>query len=100
MKFRLITDDYNTLVGMRLAGIEGEQVENTEQLISSLEKAVNDKEVGIVMLNDSLALSIPKQLLEIKKNSATLIVEIPDRNSTGSTGDSITRYVADAIGVR
>lgn len=100
MKFRLLTNDSDTLVGMRLAGIEGEKVASAEETVSALEKAISDKETGIVMINKSLASLIEKQLLEIKKNSSTLIVEIPDKNATETDTDSITKYVADAIGIK
>lgn len=100
MKFRLLTNDSDTLVGMRLAGIEGEAVFTVQEALSALEKAVNDKETGIVIINKSLALLIEKQLLEIKKNSSTLIVEIPDKNATDTDTNSITKYVADAIGIK
>ena len=29
-----------------------------------------------------------------------LVVEIPDRHSAGRSGDSITRYIREAIGVK
>lgn len=100
MKFRLLTNDGDTLVGMRLAGIEGEKAVSAEEALSALEKAVNDKDVGIVMINKSLASLIEKELLETKKSSSTLIVEIPDKNATETDTDSITKYVADAIGIK
>lgn len=100
MKFRLVTNDYDTLIGMRLAGIEGELVEKTEDLLSTLDKLSVQEDVGIIMLSNSLASSIPKQLVEIKKNSKALIVEIPDKDNSDMSSDSITRYVADAIGIK
>lgn len=100
MKFRLLTNDGDTLVGMRLAGIEGELAQTADQAVDALEKAVDDMETGIVMINKSLASLIEKQLLEVKKKSSTLIVEIPDKNATETDTDSITKYVADAIGIK
>lgn len=100
MKFRLVTNDYDTLIGMRLAGIEGELVEKTEDLLSALDRLSVREDVGIIMLSNSLASSIPKQLVEIKKNSKALIVEIPDKDNSDMSSDSITRYVADAIGIK
>lgn len=100
MKFRLVTNDYDTLVGMRLAGIEGEIAENTQDTLSALERLGVQEDVGIIMLSNSLASLIPKQLVEIKKNSKALIVEIPDKDNSDMSSDSITRYVADAIGIK
>ncbi len=100
MRFYLITNDEDTCVGMRLAGIEGEVVKTKAQALEAIAGAVQDEKTGIVMINSSLALSLAAELLEIKKNSGTLIVEIPDKGGTDKPGDSITRYVADAVGVK
>lgn len=100
MKFRLVTNDYDTLVGMRLAGIEGEIAESTDEVLAALDRLCEREDVGIIMLSNSLALSIPKQLVEIKKNSKALIVEIPDKDNSNMSSDSITRYVADAVGIK
>lgn len=100
MKFRLLTNNSDTLVGMRLAGIEGEKVDSAQEAITALEKAVSDKEIGIIMINKSLASLIEKTLLEIKKNSSTLIVEIPDKDAEDDGTDGITKYVANAIGIK
>lgn len=100
MKFRLVTNDYDTLVGMRLAGIEGEIAEKPQEILSALERLGDREDVGIIMISSSLASSIPKELVEIKKNSKALIVEIPDKDNSDMSSDSITRYVADAIGIK
>ena len=90
MKFRLLTNDSDTLTGMRLAGIEGELALSAQEGISALERAVSDSETGIVIINQSLASLMDKTLLEVKKTSSVLIVEIPDKNSDGTDTDSIT----------
>lgn len=100
MKFRLVTNDHDTLVGMRLAGIEGEIVKNEQDTLLALERLGSQDDIGIIMLSNSLASLIPKQLVEIKKNSKALIVEIPDKDNSNMSSDSITRYVADAIGIK
>lgn len=99
MKFWLITNDKDTLVGMRLAGIEGELVNEKDELLVKLENAVKNDAISIVLINNELASLIPSELYEIKKNSKTLIVEIPDKGSSGPA-DSITRYVANAVGIK
>ena len=99
MKFFLISDDEDTLVGMRLAGIEGKYVTERDELVSTLEENVRRRDIGIILVNSSLASSAEKELSEMKKNASTLIVEIPDKNSTAKI-DSITKYVRDAIGLK
>lgn len=99
MKFFLISDDEDTLVGMRFAGIEGKYAEKKEELISLLEEAVKNADIGVILINSSLASKAQKELIDIKKQSGALIVEIPDKNSSGQS-DSITGYIRDAIGLK
>ena len=43
----------------------------------------------------------PELVMNYKLNSRQpLIVEIPDRHGNGRTGDNITKYVRDAIGIK
>lgn len=99
MKFFLISDDEDTLVGMRLAGIEGKYAEKKEELISLIEESAENADIGVILVNSSLASKAEKELIDIKKRSGTLIVEIPDKNSRGQS-DAITGYIRDAIGLK
>ena len=77
MRFYLISDNADTLVGMRLAGIEGELL-ITHRLCELCEDFITQTK---------------------RSYDKPLIVEIPDRH--GSQGsDSITRYVRDTIGIK
>ena len=56
MRLYLICDNEDTAVGLRLAGIEGTVVGNNEEVPVLLEKAAQDPEIGIVLINRTLAL--------------------------------------------
>lgn len=99
MRFFLISDDEDTLVGMRLAGIEGRYAEKKEELVSLIEESAENADIGMILVNSSLAAKAEKELIDIKKQSRVLIVEIPDKNSKGQ-GDAITEYIRDAIGLK
>ena len=47
MKFFLISDNTDTQMGMRLAGIEGIVVSRPEEVTDALEKAKADKDIGV-----------------------------------------------------
>lgn len=99
MRLYLLTDNEDTAVGMRLAGIEGTVITGSESFKNSLEKISANDEIGILLINETLA----KANVDIidtfrKEHSVPVIVEIPDRNSTG-TGNSISDYVRKAIGI-
>ena len=88
MKFFLISDNTDTQMGMRLAGIEGIVVSRPEEVTDALEKAKADKDIGVVLMTEKLNSTKP------------LIVERPDRHGTSDISKSIDGYVRDAIGLK
>lgn len=100
MKFYLISDNVDTLLGMRLAGIEGEVVATPEEVELALKKTLADENIGIVLITENLCRLCSSLVYDMKLNHPrTLLVEVPDRHGS-HTKDSITRYVREAIGVK
>ena len=95
MKMYLISDNIDTLTGMRLAGVEGAVVHKREELKEELDKALADKTIGIILLTEKFGREFPEIIDNVK-----LIVEIPDRHGTGRKPDFITSYVNEAIGLK
>ena len=101
MKFFLLTDNSDTLMGMRLVGIEGVVIHERFEVIRELDKAINNKELAILLITTKLVDKCPDVISELKlKLSRPIIVEIPDRHGTQEIGESIDQYVSDAIGVK
>ncbi len=101
MKFYLISDNVDTLMGMRLAGVEGVVVHKDEEVRAELEKAMEMPDIAIILMTETLVSLCPELIYDLKlKRKQPLIVEIPDRHGNGRTKDSITKYVQDAIGVK
>ena len=101
MKFALISDNLDTLVGMRLVGIEGVVVHTREEVLNELEKAIQNEDICIVLITTKLIEVCPKVISELKlKQPRPLIVEIPDRHGSADIGKAIDRYVSEAIGVK
>lgn len=101
MKFMLISDNHDTLVGMRLAGIEGVLAHDAREVESALQSAIADENTGIILITEKLVPLCPDTIYELKlSHKRPLIVEIPDRHtSAGRSAGSITKYIKDAIGV-
>lgn len=100
MRFMLISDNHDTAMGMRLAGIDGVIVHQPQEVERALREAVDQEDVGIVLVTERLVALCPDLVYDIKMNRRRpLIVEIPDRHGNGRSEDSITRYVREAIGV-
>lgn len=101
MRFYLISDNIDTIVGMRLAGIEGDLVHTQEDTQNALIRAMEQEDIGIVLMTEHLVNMCPELVYELKlKRQRPLIVEIPDRHGMGRDSNSITRYVREAIGLK
>ena len=101
MKFFLISDNVDTKMGMRFAGIEGVVVHQEDEVRSELEKAVNRDDIAVILITETLVSLCPDLIYDLKLNrKQPLIVEIPDRHGNVRTKDSITKYVQDSIGVK
>ena len=97
----LISDNIDTCTGMRLAGVEGVVVHERDELKDALEKAIANKEIGILLLTEKFGREFPQIVDDVKLNHKTrLIIEIPDRHGTGRKLDFITGYVNEAIGLK
>ena len=100
MKFFLISDNVDTAVGLRLAGIEGVVVHTSQEVCDAMEQAISDPEVGLILMTSKLVGLCRAQVYEKKLTlSRPLIVEIPDRHG-GNTGDAMLQYLREAIGVK
>ena len=76
-------------------------VHTREELGEALEKALSDKEVGILLLTEKFGREFPQLIDDVKLNhKLPLIIEIPDRHGTGRKPDFITSYVNEAIGLK
>ena len=101
MKMYLISDNVDTLTGMRLAGVEGAVVHEREELKAQLDKVLADKEIGIILLTEKFGREFPEIIDNVKlERKRPLIVEIPDRHGTGRKPNFITSYVNEAIGLK
>lgn len=100
MKMYLISDNIDTYTGMRLAGVEGAVVHEKAQLKEELDKAMADKEIGIVLLTEKFGRDYPDLVNQAKLSKMPLFVEIPDRHGTGRKPNFITSYVNEAIGLK
>lgn len=101
MKMYLISDNVDTATGMRLAGVEGVIVHDKKSLVEEIDHALEDKEIGILLLTEKFGRDYPDLINKVKlETKLPLIIEIPDRHGTGRRPDFITSYVNEAIGLK
>ena len=74
----LISDNIDTLTGMRLAGVDGIVVHEREELRCAIENAMEDKDVGVILLTEKFGREFPDLIDEIKlERKMPLLIEIP-----------------------
>lgn len=101
MKSYLISDNRDTQLAMRLAGIAGVIVHEREEILEELDKTLKDKTIGILIITEKIQEKIYDEMMEIKlKRNIPLIVTIPDRHGFSSGEDFITRYIGESIGIK
>lgn len=97
----LISDNVDTYTGMRLAGVDGVVVHERKELREQLEKVLQDKSIGIVLLTEKFGREFPDILDEFRLDrKIPLLIEIPDRHGTGRKKDFIASYITEAIGLK
>lgn len=101
MKSFLISNSRDTWVGLSLAGINGILVRNRNEALESLKNVIEDKDVGILILNERVADMINDEVRELKlKYKIPLIIEIPDRKGSIRESSAIADYIRASVGIR
>ncbi len=101
MKMFLLSDNTDTLTGLRLAGIAGVLVRDRFDLKIEMDKLLKDKEIGVVIVTEKFVERFTDVIEDFRSlHKLPLIVQIPDRHGSVRGGDFISRYVRDAVGVR
>ena len=101
MTFKVISDNHDTAVGLRLAGIEGIVAHSEKEVREALTQYTADENVGVVLITEGLVSLCPELIYDLKLHShRPLVVEIPDRHSAGRSKGNITKYIREAIGVK
>lgn len=100
MRAFLLSDNLDSLVGLRLAGIEGRVARGAEEITEAIRAVLDDPEVGILVLTEKVAETVPDLVQGLReRGELPLVVEVPDRHGMHRAADFLTAYVRDAIGV-
>jgi len=100
LKFFVIGDE-DTVLGFNLVGSEGLIVHDTGEARRALEEAVEQKDVGIIIITERIAAWIrPEVRAQFYTKTIPLIVEIPDRLGPVEGRVSIKEVIQTAVGIR
>lgn len=100
MKFYILSDDPDAVVGLRLAGIQGKLLQSNENALEQIKKISEDKDIGMILITPEIAKQLGGSLTELKKKNLPLITEIPDSNPQNTSSDNVTDYIRNAVGIK
>jgi V/A-type H+/Na+-transporting ATPase subunit F len=98
MRYFVIGDE-DTVLGFSLVGTQGMVATNVAEAQNALDKALEHKDYGIIIITENVADMIRAQVDRyLFSETFPLIVEIPNRFSEGGSKD-LKKMVNEAIGV-
>lgn len=101
MRLYLISDNVDTQMGMRLAGIEGVVVHEPSEVKKALLEAMDNKDIAVILMTEKLVRLCEELVYDLKLNRRSpLIVEVPDRHATSNVTENISKYIESAIGLK
>lgn len=100
MESYLISDNEETLLGMKMAGISGELLTENLEILDRIDELILDPKIGIIILTHKTKEKIEEEVMTRKLQSKeTLIVEIPGPREAIKS-DFITKYIRESIGLK
>jgi len=100
MESYLISDNEETLIGMKMAGISGELLTDNQVILNRIDELILDPKIGIIILTHKTKVKIEEEVMTRKLQSKeTLIVEIPGPGES-IKNDFITKYIRESIGLK
>lgn len=99
MKSFLISDNRDTYLALKLAGIDGIYIENKDEILNNYQKALSGG-YGIILLTEKIYQEIKEEVIKVKTTQKIpLITVIPDRHGYGKEKEKITNYIQESIGL-
>ncbi len=99
MRYFLIGGE-DAVLGFGMVGVEGRVAEDTESAGRALDEALDDENVGIIIITEPAADLIRERVNEyIFTRVFPLIVEVPDRDGRGEERPGLKEMVNRAIGI-
>ena len=99
MKYFVIGGE-DAVLGFGMVGVDGRSVASVEEADRAFAEALEDKQVGIVIITEPAADLIRERVDRyVFSRSFPLIVEVPDRGGPGEGRPELRELVNRAIGI-
>ena len=101
MRAYCISDNTDTMMGMRLSGIEGTVLNSREAILKKLDECIQNPDIAIVLMTTKAVSMTADVVAQYKLQlQRPLITEISDRHGSAKIGEKIDSYISDAIGIK
>lgn len=99
MKSFLLSDNRDTFLGMKLAGVDGVYLEKGDDVTQAYKDALAGG-YGIIFITEKVYHTIKAEVIETKTTTKIpLITVIPDRHGYANDKEKITSYIKESIGI-
>lgn len=99
MKFMVI-GDYETVLGFRLAGVQGILADGRQQALDALHQVLASNDIGVVLMTETLAKSVRDEFeARLYGHGFPLLLEVPDALGPQPDRLSVEDVVRKAIGM-
>jgi len=99
LKFHVI-GDADTVLGFRLAGVEGDIVRTADDTLECLERAIGRKDLGVLIMPERTAQSVrPRVDQHVNRSTFPLIIEVPDIAGPMEGRKTVKEMIRAAVGV-
>ena len=98
----MVIGNPDTVRGFALAGVRGENATSAEELQQAMDIAMDDEEIGIVLVTQDVAALAPERIDALKGRGdlIPLVIEIPGPEGPNADRPSLSEMIRRITGVR
>lgn len=101
MKMYLISDNVDTLTGLKIAGFDGVVAHTEDEVKEALSDCVKNTDIGILLITEKIEEDFKETINSFKQvRRYPIIVSVPDRHGSRKGADYITNFVAQSVGLK
>ncbi len=90
-----------TVLGFKLVGVQGQAAQTVQDVRHALDAAMQDSNVGVILVTQDAAALIPARMEQLKlRSTVPLVVEIPGPQGLPADYPSLDELIRRAIGIR
>lgn len=100
MKLFVLSDNTDTLEGMRLAGVDGKLVHEKDEFEKAFSECKEDGDISVIAITHKLYSrfgTLPEE--HIKTGKSPLVIEIPDRHGNAGELSAVTEHIKNNTGI-